>query len=68
MQVFPLLFNIGMVNNHIRVLFQMLPYREGGGLPMVGGWGSLMTHSAGSVTTQRIAFKYVMAFEPYSYR
>ena len=27
----------------------MLPYREGGGLPAVGGGGSLMTHSAGSV-------------------
>jgi hypothetical protein len=25
------------------------------------GWGSLMTHSAGSVTTQRKAFTYVMA-------
>ena len=24
----------------------------GGGLPIVGGGGSLMTHSAGSVTTQ----------------
>jgi hypothetical protein len=31
----------------------MLPYREGGGLPVVGGGGSLMTHSAGSVTTQK---------------
>jgi hypothetical protein len=28
---------------------------------------SLMTHSAGSVTTQMIALKYVMAFEPYKY-
>jgi hypothetical protein len=28
----------------------MLPYREGGGLPIVGGGGSLMTHSAGFVT------------------
>jgi hypothetical protein len=43
----------------------MLPYREGGGLPVVGGGGSLMAHGAGSVTTQRKAFKYVMAFEPY---
>jgi len=43
----------------------MLPYREGGGLSVVGGWDCLMTHSAGSVTTQRTAFKYVMASEPY---
>jgi hypothetical protein len=41
----------------------MLPYREGGGLPVVGGGGSRMTHSAGSVTTHRKAFKYVMASE-----
>ncbi len=45
----------------------MLPYREGGGLPVVGGGGSLMTHSAGSVTTQRKALKYVMVSEPYKY-
>jgi hypothetical protein len=45
----------------------MLPYREGGGLPVLGGGGNLMTHSAGSVTTQRKAFKYVMASEPYRY-
>jgi hypothetical protein len=32
-----------------------------------GGEGSQMTHSAGSVTTQSIALKYVMASEPYSY-
>ncbi len=32
-----------------------------------GGGGSLMTHSAGSVTTQSIALKYVMAYEPYRY-
>jgi hypothetical protein len=48
----------------------LLPYREGGGLPVVGG-GSLVTHicmySAGSVTTQRTAFKHVMASEPYRY-
>jgi hypothetical protein len=37
----------------------MLPYREGGGLPLVGIGGSLMTQSAGSVTTKRKAFKYV---------
>ncbi len=45
----------------------MLLYREGGGLPVVGGGGSLMTHSAGSVTTRRKAFKYVMTSEPYRY-
>jgi hypothetical protein len=45
----------------------MLPYREGGGMPVVGGGGSLMTHSAGFVTTQKKAFKYVMASEPYKY-
>ncbi len=37
------------------------------GLPVVGGGGCLMTHSAGSVTTQRKAYKYVMASEPYRY-
>ena len=40
---------------------------RGVGLPVVGGGGSQMTHSAGSVTTQRIALKYVMASEPYRY-
>ncbi len=40
--------------------------QRGGGLPVVGGGGSLMTHSAGSVT-QSIALKYVMASEPYRY-
>jgi hypothetical protein len=45
----------------------MLPYIGVGGLPVVGGWGNLKTHSAGSVTTQGIAFKYVMASEPYGY-
>jgi hypothetical protein len=39
---------------------------QGGGLHVVGG-GSLVTHSANSVTTQSIAFKYVMASEPYRY-
>jgi hypothetical protein len=38
----------------------MLPNREGG-----RDGGSLMTNSAGSVTTQSIAFKYTMASEPY---
>ncbi len=33
----------------------------------VGGGCSLMTHSAGSVTMQSIALKYVMASEPYRY-
>ncbi len=33
----------------------------------MGGWGSLMTHSAGSVTIQSTAFKYEMASEPYRY-
>ncbi len=41
--------------------------QSGGGLPVVGGGCSLMTHSAGSVTTQSIAFKQVMASEPYRY-
>ncbi len=39
--------------------------QSGGGLPVVGGGGSVMTHTASSVTTQSIAFKYVMASEPY---
>jgi hypothetical protein len=43
----------------------MLPYKGGGGLPVVGGGGSVMTHTPGSVAIQIIAFKYVMAFEPY---
>ncbi len=46
----------------------ILPYKGGGkGLLPVVRWGSLMTHSAGSVTTQSIAISYVMAFEPYRY-
>jgi hypothetical protein len=40
----------------------------GGGRDACSGDGSsLMTHSAGSVTTQSIALKYVMASEPYRY-
>jgi hypothetical protein len=39
---------------------------EGGGLPVGGVGVSLITHRAGSVTTQSIAFKYVMAPEPYT--
>jgi hypothetical protein len=35
------------------------------GLPVVGGGGSVMTHTAGSVTIESIAFKYVKASEPY---
>ena len=45
----------------------MLPIKVEGGLPVVGGGGSVMTHAAGSVTTQSIAFKYVVASEPYRY-
>ncbi len=41
--------------------------QKGWGLPVVGGGGSLMTHSADSVTIQRKAFKYVMASEPFRY-
>ncbi len=38
----------------------------GVGLPVIGGGEQSddLTHSAGSVTTQRKAFKYVMASEP----
>ena len=35
------------------------------GVPVVRGGGSVMTHTAGSVTTLSIKFKYVMASEPY---
>jgi hypothetical protein len=42
-----------------------MPFKMGGGLLVVGDGGSGMTHTAGSVTTQSIAFKDVMAFEPY---
>jgi hypothetical protein len=37
------------------------------GLPVVEGGGSLMTHSTGSLTTQSIALKKMMASEPYRY-
>jgi hypothetical protein len=40
--------------------------QRGGGLPVEGGGGSLMTHCVVSVTTQRIAFKCVMVSEPYN--
>jgi hypothetical protein len=39
--------------------------QRGGGAACCGNGGSLMTHGDGSVTTQSIAFKYVMASEPY---
>ncbi len=39
--------------------------QSGGRAACSGGWGSVVTHTAGSVTTQSIAFKYVMASEPY---
>jgi hypothetical protein len=45
----------------------MLPYRKGEDCLYGGAGGSLMTHSAGSVTNQSTAFKYVMASEPYRY-
>jgi hypothetical protein len=38
-------------------------YEVGGGLPVIGGGCSLITHSACSVTTQSIAFKCVMVSE-----
>jgi hypothetical protein len=41
--------------------------QRGGGLHVVGGGSSLLTHSAGSVTIQSIAFKNVMASEPNRY-
>jgi hypothetical protein len=71
-QVSPLPFNIEnltilkLSSNRVKVL---LPYRGGGGggLPVVGCGGSLMTHSCGSVTPQSIAFKYVKAPESYRY-
>jgi hypothetical protein len=43
----------------------MMPYK---GLPVVRDRGMrLMTHIAGSVTAQNIAFIYVMASDPYRY-
>jgi hypothetical protein len=39
--------------------------QSGGRMPVVGGGGSVMNLIAGSVTNQSIAFKYVMASEPY---
>jgi hypothetical protein len=52
---------------HVCLIDGYAAIQGGGGLPVVGGGGSLMTHSAYSVTAQRIAFKYVMASEPYRY-
>ncbi len=87
-QVFPLLFNIGMYGDltqnrdfsrgprffwplkwHDRseFSFKWVKVIERGRAACSGGGGSLMTHSAGSVTSQRIAFKYVTASEPYRY-
>jgi hypothetical protein len=39
--------------------------QRGGRVACSGGGGSVVTHTAGSVTTQSISFKYVMAFKPY---
>ncbi len=39
--------------------------QSGGRASYSGDGGSVMTHTAGSVTTRSIALKYVMAFEPY---
>jgi hypothetical protein len=39
--------------------------QRGGRAASSGGWGSLMTHSGSSLTTQRKAFKYVMASDPF---
>ncbi len=59
----------GIRVNHTRVLLQMgegiAAIQSGGRLFVMGGGGSVMTHTAGSVTTQSIAFEYVMASEPY---
>ncbi len=68
-KVFPLLFNIGMViqPSSLPNGRRLCCHTEGGGQLVVGGGGSPMTHCAGSVTTQSIAFKYVMASEPYRY-
>ncbi len=41
--------------------------QRGGWVACSGGGGSLMTHRADSVTTESIAIKYVMAYEPYRY-
>jgi hypothetical protein len=38
---------------------------RGGGLPVLGGGGILMTHCACSVTTQNIEFKCVTTYETY---
>ncbi len=53
------------VGERVKWVKVMLLYKVGGGLHVVGGGGSVVTHTAGSVTTQSIAFKYVMAFKPY---
>jgi hypothetical protein len=58
--------NLSILKLSFKLVKVMLPYK-GEGLPVVGGGGGLMTHGAGSVTTQSIALKYVMASEPYRY-
>ncbi len=67
--VSPVHFNICMViYPYTRVLFQMGEGYTGGDDCML--WLHrvfLVTHSADSVTTQSIAFKYVMASELYRY-
>ncbi len=42
----------------------MLPFKVGGAA-YSGDGGSLMAHSAGSVTTESIAFKHMIASETY---
>jgi len=53
-----LFFKLGLIINHTRVLFKMgvgnATIQSGIGLPIVEGGGRLMTHSAGSGTTQSI--------------
>ncbi len=56
--------NLTILKFSFKLVKVMLSYK-GGGLPVVGGGGGLMTHGAGSVTTQSLALKYVMASEPY---
>jgi hypothetical protein len=45
----------------------LLPYKVRGRTDCVGegGGGRLVTHSIDSVITQSVAFKYVMASDPY---
>jgi hypothetical protein len=41
--------------------------QRGGGLPVLWGWGQSDDSYISAVTTQRKAFKYVMASGPYRY-